>query len=170
MIRRLAKIREGQATPKQPRKPAQPTQSGEPPPESVQLLEHPKGLQQRTSTYGPQQNPGEQRSRATPFPELRSIHRPTYQRELLQPANQPGHFARNCPQKRQKARATAAQSWQTDDGQASTIVQEGYEQDNASRIDAAIAAFTALSLDERDSLASTIGGREDTENRIFPDA
>ena len=83
--------------------------------------------------------------------------------------NQPGHFARNCPQKRQKAHTAAAQSWQTDDGQASTIVQEDHEQDNASRINAAIAAFTALSLDERDSLASTIGGREGGE-QDFPDA
>ena len=83
--------------------------------------------------------------------------------------NQPRHFARNCPQKRQKARATTAQSWQTDDGQASTVVQEDYQQDNTSRVDAAIAAFTALSLDERDSLASTIGGREG-EEQDFPDA
>ena len=46
--------------------------------------------------------------------------------------NQPGHFARNCPQKRQRTRAAAAQSWQTDDGQASTMVQEEYGEDNAS--------------------------------------
>ena len=83
--------------------------------------------------------------------------------------NQPGHFARNCPQKRQKARAATAQSWQTDDGQAPTMVQEEYEEDNTSRVDAAIAAFTALSLDERNSLASTIGGREG-EEQDFPDA
>ena len=43
-----------------------------------------------------------------------------------------------------------------------------YEEDNTSQVDAAIAAFTALSLDERDSLASTIGGAGRAENRIFP--
>ena len=83
--------------------------------------------------------------------------------------NQPGHFACNCPQKRQKARAATAQSWQTDDGQASTMVQEEYEKDNTSQVDAAIAAFTALFQDERSSLAFTIGGREGKE-QDFPDA
>ena len=82
--------------------------------------------------------------------------------------NQPGHFAHNCPQKRQKARAAAAQTWQMDNGQASTVVPD-YEEDNTSRVDVAIAAFMALSLDERNSLASTIGGREG-EEQDFPDA
>ena len=56
-----------------------------------------------------------------------------------------------------------------DDGQACTTVQEEYGEDNTSRVDAAIAAFMALSLDERNSLASTIGGRKG-DGRIFPDA
>ena len=49
------------------------------------------------------------------------------------------------------------------------MIQEEYEEDNTSRVDAAIAAFTALSQDERSSLASTIGGREGKE-QDFPDA
>ena len=49
------------------------------------------------------------------------------------------------------------------------MIQEEYEEDNTSRVDAAIAAFMALSLDERNSLASTIGGREGEEQN-FPDA
>ena len=55
-----------------------------------------------------------------------------------------------------------------DDGQASTMIQEEYEEDNTSRVDAAIAAFTALSQDERSTLVLTIGGRK-SEEQDFPD-
>ena len=51
--------------------------------------------------------------------------------------NQPGHFARNLsPEKNKKLASPPAKAGKTDDGQASTIVQE---EDNASRSAAAIA-------------------------------
>jgi Zinc knuckle/Retrotransposon gag protein len=85
--------------------------------------------------------------------------------------NQPGHFARNCPQKRKTRAATAQGSWRSDDGAEETLIDwtpadnsSGTPTDNpSSRINAAMQAFAALSTDERDTIAENIG-KEETQD------
>jgi hypothetical protein len=81
--------------------------------------------------------------------------------------NQPGHFARNCPEKK-KARAAATQeSWRSDDGAEETLIDWTPAENSTSRVDAAMQAFAALSMEEKDAIASNIG-KEETED--FPTA
>ena len=80
--------------------------------------------------------------------------------------SQPGHFARNCPQGRQRTRADAAQNWRANNGPTPTKEQKENKENNPSRIDTAVAAFTILSQDEKSTLASTIGGREGKERSL----
>ena len=80
--------------------------------------------------------------------------------------NQPGHFARNCPQKREKTQADAAQNWRANNGQTPAKEQKKHKEDKPSGIEAAVAAFTTLSQDEKSTLASTIGSIEDKEQSL----
>jgi hypothetical protein len=89
--------------------------------------------------------------------------------------NQPGHFVRNCPQKR-KARAVTAQgSWRSSDRAEETLIDwtpadnsgGTPTNDPSARINAAMQAFAALSTEERDTIAENIG-KEETED--FPSA
>jgi hypothetical protein len=85
--------------------------------------------------------------------------------------NQPGHFARNCPQKRKTRAATAQGSWRSDDGAEEMLIDwtpvdnsSGTPTDNpSSRINAAMQAFAELLTDERDTIAENIG-KEETQD------
>jgi hypothetical protein len=79
---------------------------------------------------------------------------------------QPGHFARTCPEKRKARVATTQESWRTEDGREEMLLDWPNQPSSLSRIDAAMSAFTALSQDERDTIASNIGGEEE-QNQDF---
>jgi hypothetical protein len=67
-------------------------------------------------------------------------------------------------------RAAAAQeSWRTKDKREEMLLDWPNQASPLSRIDAAISAFTALSQDERDTIASNIGGEEE-QNQDFQNA
>jgi hypothetical protein len=85
-----------------------------------------------------------------------------------------GHMKKDCKQPlKGKARARTAaiqESWRTDDGVEETLI-DWTPEDNQStradqRVDAATRAFMALSVDERGSMVSKLGG----ETSDFPNA
>jgi hypothetical protein len=79
--------------------------------------------------------------------------------------DQPGHFARNCPQKKRARVAVAQNSWGTDDGQGETLIDWTPEDNQTSRVDAAAQAFMALSVEERGDMVSKLGeGVQDFPN------
>jgi hypothetical protein len=82
---------------------------------------------------------------------------------------QPGHFAQTCPEKKKTRAAVAQESWRTEDGREETLLDWPNQTSPPSRIDAAMSAFTALSQEERDTIASNIRGEEE-QNQDFQNA
>jgi hypothetical protein len=74
--------------------------------------------------------------------------------------NQPGHFTHECPQKKKTRAATAQGTWGTEDGNQETLINWTPEDDTTTRVNAAMSAFTALTQEERETIASSIGGEE----------
>jgi hypothetical protein len=74
--------------------------------------------------------------------------------------NQPGHFTHECPQKKKTRAATAQRTWGTEDGNQETLINRTPEDDTTTRVNAAMSAFTALTQEERETIASSIGGEE----------
>ena len=80
--------------------------------------------------------------------------------------DQPGHFTRNCPQKRRTRVATAQSSWGSEAGQEETLINWGPEDNQTSRVDTAAQAFMALSVEERGEMVAKL----DREVQDFPKA
>ena len=80
--------------------------------------------------------------------------------------DQPGHFARNCPQKRRARVATVQNSWGSEAGQEETLIDWSPEDNQTSRVDAAAQAFMALSVKERGEMVAKLDG----EAQDFPKA
>jgi hypothetical protein len=74
--------------------------------------------------------------------------------------NQPGHFARECPQKKKTRAATAQGMWGTKDGNQEMLIDWTPEDDTTTRVNVAMSAFTALTQEERETIASNIGREE----------
>ena len=74
--------------------------------------------------------------------------------------NQLGHFARNCPQKK-RIRATFGeeQPWdqQTQTSQEETLIDWTADENPPNKVDLAINAFEALSMEEKETIAARMG-------------
>ena len=74
--------------------------------------------------------------------------------------NQPGHFTRNCPQKK-RIRATFGeeQPWdqQTQASQEETLIDWMADENPPNKVDLAINAFEALSMEEKETIAARMG-------------
>jgi hypothetical protein len=65
--------------------------------------------------------------------------------------------------------AVAQENWRTEDRREETLLDWPNQASPSSRIDATMSAFMVLSQDERDTIASNIGGEEE-QNQDFQNA
>ena len=74
--------------------------------------------------------------------------------------NQPRHFAQNCPQKK-RIRATLGEErpWdrQTQNSQEETLIDWTADENPLNKVDLAINAFKALSMEEKETIAARMG-------------
>ena len=68
----------------------------------------------------------------------------------------------NCHEKKKTRAAVAQETWGTKDGRGEMLLYWPNQSPPLSRIDTAMSAFMALSQDERDTIASNIGGEEES--------
>ena len=77
---------------------------------------------------------------------------------------QHGHFARECSKPKRARAATVSETWQENDRTESTLIDFSLDEAGPSRIDAAMKAFTALTAQEKETIATNIGGEEEEQD------